>query len=199
MDIAVLNAIKKWPDVPDVYGWLSLNPRGNWLIKGDPIINPVICDFIGRNYSVDSQGRWFFQNGPQRVFVSLAYAPFVLRTFGNENVRLVTHTGVQIDHISGVWIDEAGQVILRWSEGVGSVSDRDLPEFANWFTDAGGASLEDDVLISMLESRTHHGLAGFWLRYAAQLLPVGRVLSRLVPQKFAFDRSPRPAPGQADC
>ena len=140
MDEIVLKSMAKWPDVPHVFGWLGLDRRGNWLIKDQRISNPVITEFIGRNYHVDEQGRWFFQNGPQRVFVTLAYAPFVLWTRGTDaNACLVTHTGVVLDAVSGAWIDESGTLILRWSAGeVGSVSDRDLAEIAGWFTNASG-------------------------------------------------------------
>jgi len=199
MDTSVLNAIRKWPDVPDVYGWLSLDLRGNWLLKGDVIANPGVCEFIGRNYSVDAYGRWFFQNGPQRVYVSLAYAPFVLWTTGNGDPYLTTQTGLRLDQITGAWIDEAGTVILRWPAGLGSVSDRDLSQIATWLTDAEGTPISDETLMKVLESPSPHGSTGFWLNYRTQKFPVGRVLSRLVPRKFAFDRSPEPAPGQPDC
>ena len=199
MDTSVLNAIEKWPDVPDVYGWLSLDLRGNWLIKGAIIANPGICEFIGRNYAADEHGRWFFQNGPQRVFVSLAYAPFVLRTSGSSDSYLMTQTGLRLDQITGAWIDEAGTVILRWPTGLGSITDRDLSQIATWLTNAEGTPIADKTIIRVLESPAPHGSAGFWLNYRTQKFPVGRVLSRQVPQKFAFDRSPRPAPGQPDC
>ncbi len=199
MDPSVISAIRKWPDVPDVFGWLSLDLRGNWRLKGDVIANPGIGEFIGRNYAADANGRWFFQNGPQRVFVSLAYAPFVLRTTGSGDPYLTTQTGLQLDQITGAWIDEAGTVILRWPTGLGSVSDRDLSQVADWLTNAEGTPIADETLIKLLEAPARHGSAGFWLNYRTQKFPVGRVLSRLVPQKFAFDRSPRPAPGQPDC
>ena len=64
MDDSVLRGLAKWPDVPAVYGWLSLDRRGHWRIKGEHIGNPTVSAFIGRNYEYDSQGRWFFQNGP---------------------------------------------------------------------------------------------------------------------------------------
>jgi len=80
MDEIVARAIAKWPNVPAVYGWLSLDRRGNWAIKGERIRNRLVAEFIARNYGHDAQGRWFFQNGPQRVFVQLAYTPLVYRT-----------------------------------------------------------------------------------------------------------------------
>ncbi len=79
MDADVIAAMAKWPNVPAVFGWLQLTARGEWRIRGERIANPAIRAFIGRNYAVDSNGRWYFQNGPQRVFASLALTPWVYR------------------------------------------------------------------------------------------------------------------------
>jgi hypothetical protein len=38
-----------------------------------------LVDFIQRNYDHDADGCWYFQNGPQRVYVELEAAPWVLR------------------------------------------------------------------------------------------------------------------------
>ncbi|HUI59871.1 MAG TPA: DUF2946 family protein, partial [Steroidobacteraceae bacterium] len=94
MDQIVQQAMAKWPNVPSVYGWLTLDRRGRWAIKGERLTNPAITAFIGRNYGSDPQGRWFFQNGPQRVFVSLAYTPLVYRLSGGcvPGVGLNSHT-----------------------------------------------------------------------------------------------------------
>lgn len=79
MDQVVLRSMAQWPQLPAVYGWLALDRRGNWLLK-EPgserfgrIGNAAMRDFISRNYAADERGRWFFQNGPQRVYVQLAY------------------------------------------------------------------------------------------------------------------------------
>ena len=88
VDEIVLRAQAKWPGVPDVYGWLSLDRRGRWLLRNpvreiyEPIGNAALRQFIARNYARDARGRWFFQNGPQRVFVRLAYTPLVARAEG---------------------------------------------------------------------------------------------------------------------
>lgn len=89
MDEIVRQAMAKWPNVPDCYGWLALDRRGQWRMRdetaqaagaaGDPIRHAALIAFIARNYASDDAGRWYFQNGPQRVYVSLAYAPFVVR------------------------------------------------------------------------------------------------------------------------
>ncbi len=89
MDEIVRQAMAKWPNVPHCYGWLALDRRGQWRMRdeaaqaagtaGDPIRHAALLAFIARNYASDDAGRWYFQNGPQRVYVSLAYAPFVVR------------------------------------------------------------------------------------------------------------------------
>ena len=41
--------------------------------KGSVLQHDKLIEFIGRNYAADAQGQWFFQNGPQRVYVCLLY------------------------------------------------------------------------------------------------------------------------------
>jgi len=127
MDEMVLRSMAKWPDVPDVYGWLSLDRRGNWLIKGEKIGNAALRDFISRNYASDSRGRWYFQNGPQRVFVTLAYAPLVLHFDGK---ALFDHCGrpFQPEH---AFLDDEGSVLMLGKPGLGLLDDRDLALYAD--------------------------------------------------------------------
>src|SRR5438552_19015449 len=94
MDAMVARSLAKWPNVPAVYGWLELDRRGNWKIKGERIANQALRDFIGRNYGRDESGRWFFQNGPQRVYVTLAYTPLVLHYEGE---RLFDQCGREVE------------------------------------------------------------------------------------------------------
>jgi hypothetical protein len=37
MDEAVRQALARWPDVPDCFGWLSLSRRGEWQLPDGPI------------------------------------------------------------------------------------------------------------------------------------------------------------------
>jgi hypothetical protein len=89
MDESVKLALAKWPNVPSCTGWLALDRRGNWRMRdeaaqrsgaaGSTIRHPALLAFIARNYGADEAGRWFFQNGPQRVYVELAYTPWIVR------------------------------------------------------------------------------------------------------------------------
>src|SRR5919204_365486 len=96
MDPLVARAMAKWPNVPAVYGWLALDRRGNWLIRStsttqpfERITNAALREFIARNYEADSAGRWYFQNGPQRVYVTIGY-------IGGEGHNLQEHSVVLI-------------------------------------------------------------------------------------------------------
>ena len=122
MDDIVLRSMAKWPDVPDVYGWLSLDRRGNWLLKGERIGNQALRDFISRNYTADARGCWYFQNGPQRVFVALAYTPLVLHFEGD---ALFDHCARPFQPEQS-FLDEEGSVLIAGRPGIGLLDDRDL-------------------------------------------------------------------------
>jgi hypothetical protein len=127
MDEIVARSLAKWPNVPAVYGWLELDRRGNWLIKGERIGNAALREFIGRNYEADARGRWFFQNGPQRVFVRLAYTPLVAH---HEGARLVDHCGREMAALE-TFVDDEGSVLVRGERGIALVDDRDLERYAD--------------------------------------------------------------------
>lgn len=142
MDNEVLAAMARWPDVPAVCGWLSLTESGQWRLHptgdavrnpgapGESITSPQILAFIDRNYDVDSDGRWFFQNGPQRVYVRLDAAPYILRTAtdsGSGRLMLRTHTGLDIRRIEALFLDENGRLYMATDRGPGLVAGRDLP------------------------------------------------------------------------
>ena len=133
MDALVAQAMAKWPNVPAVYGWLSLDRRGNWLIKGERIANQALRDFISRNYEADDAGRWYFQNGPQRVYVTLAYTPLVVHYEGDE---LRDHCGRTFT-ARATYLDDEGSVLIEGEGAIALLDDRDLARYAD-----SGASLQ---------------------------------------------------------
>ena len=128
----VLRGLAKWPDVPDAYGWLLLDRRGQYRLKNpvngifERIGNAALRGFIARNYAVDAAGRWFFQNGPQRVFVKLAYTPFVVRI---EDDALVDQCGRRFE-TGERWLDDEGSLLVAGPRGVALVHDQDLALYA---------------------------------------------------------------------
>ena len=133
MDQSVVRGMARWPDVPAVYDWLALDRRGNWLLR-EPgserfsrIGNAALRDFISRNYAADTLGRWFFQNGPQRVYVKLAYTPLVVHYEGE---ALFDHCGRPVEALE-TYLDDEGSLLILGQRGIGLLDDRDLARFAD--------------------------------------------------------------------
>jgi hypothetical protein len=137
MDDIVRQALAKWPNVPHCYGWLGLDERGNWYMRDDRVQaagafaqsrgsllrHEKLVDFIQRNYDRDAQGQWFFQNGPQRVYVELQATPWILRVGADRSVA--THTGVPA-RVQACYLDEAGRLYLETDAGFGLVHTQDM-------------------------------------------------------------------------
>lgn len=143
MDEMVKQAMAKWPNVPDCYGWLGLDARGSWYMrddavqalgsfpqhKGSRLTHEKLIGFISRNYGVDSQGAWFFQNGPQRVYVELETTPWIWRLQPAGDV--LTHTGIPV-RSQRCFVDEQGRVYLETDLGFGLVHSQDVGLAAEW-------------------------------------------------------------------
>ncbi|TDM05629.1 MAG: DUF2946 domain-containing protein [Ideonella sp. MAG2] len=141
MDDIVKAALAKWPHVPDCVGWLALDARGDWYmrddrtqaagpfpeVKGSKIVHDKLREFIARNYEADGSGCWFFQNGPQRVFVELEAAPWVWRLHREPSGNLCckSHTG-QAAVVRQACLDEQGRVFAQTSLGFGLVHSQDV-------------------------------------------------------------------------
>jgi hypothetical protein len=132
VDEIVARSLAKWPNVPAVYGWLSLDRRGNWRIRStsatsrfEKIGNAALRDFIARNYEADEKGRWYFQNGPQRVYVALAYTPLVVHYEGES---LVDQCGKAFQ-AGEAFQDDEGSVLFSGRGTIALLDDRDLARF----------------------------------------------------------------------
>jgi len=151
MDEIVRAAMAKWPTVPHCHGWLGLDARGDWYLrddavqaagpfpqaKGSRIEHAGLRAFIARNYEADAQGRWYFQNGPQRVFVDLEAAPWVWRLQpGAGGLPNVTTADGRPAQPLSAWLDEQGRLFLHCDLGFGLVHSLDM-ELAAEAVDAG--------------------------------------------------------------
>lgn len=192
MDEQVLRGLARWPNVPAVYGWLGLDRRGSWLLQGEPIANPIITAYIGRNYQRDAEGRWFFQNGPQRVFVELAYTPFVYRALNSSDSPLVleTHTGSKAVVLRGAWIDEGGALLVETEHGIGVVHDRDLDAVLPSMVDGERNPLDEDALEAAMSRVQQGSAAALRLKLGASDVQVEPVRASDVPARFAFVARP---------
>jgi hypothetical protein len=143
MDDIVKAAMAKWPNVPNCFGWLGLDARGNWYMrddrvqaagafpqsKGSLLQHEKLIDFIHRNYAPDAQGQWYFQNGPQRVYVELEDTPWVWRL--QPDGRVLAHTGIEARTQDSL-LDESGRLYLVTDLGIGLVHSADMVLAADW-------------------------------------------------------------------
>ena len=187
MDESVIRAMTRWPNVPAVFGWLSLDRRGIWKLKGETIPNRAVVEFISRNYASDSLGRWFFQNGPQRVFVDLDYTPWVFALDGRGD--LVTHTGRDCGAITGAWLDEAGTMLLLGEPGPGIVDDRDMMALSDRLVDPRGQPVDDECITRFMAG-PRESVSKFHLVHRSCRIPVRRIDSCDVAERLRFDSHP---------
>lgn len=168
MDDIVKQALAKWPNVPDCYGWLGLDARGHWYMrddraqalgpfaggslqsKGSQLRHEKLIDFIGRNYQADALGQWYFQNGPQRVYVELEVTPLIWRVEADATVR--DHTG-RPARVQRCYLDELGRLYLETDTGFGLVHTMDMGPAADAVE--AGLWVPQEVLAAGLPAR--HG------------------------------------------
>lgn len=195
MDEIVKQAMAKWPNVPHCFGWLALDARGNWRMRderaqklnlaGDRIGNPTLLGFINRNYLCDEQGRWYFQNGPQRVYVNLEATPYIARTDPLHGFLL--HTGEVLAPVDAAWISDSGLLILKSGRKIAQIDDRDMAQCLPHLR-IDGAS-DDDHLLAWLDGRSEASRLN--LEIQGQQLPVERIEQAALADRFGFTRKPQ--------
>ena len=193
MDDIVKQAMAKWPNVPYCYGWLALDARGAWRMRdeaaqrtgtpGDRLTNAALVGFIARNYLSDERGCWYFQNGPQRVYVNLETTPFVART--DPAHGLVLHTGQPLGAPDEALFTDAGGIVLRAGQTVAQLDDRDAAQLLQAFELDGRPAGDDDVM-AWLEG----GAGELALRWHDRRLVIKRIAADDVPGRFGFVRRP---------
>ena len=183
--------MERWPNVPALFGWLSLDRRGRWRIKGEPISRPQIIDTLNRNYEADAHGRWFFQNGPQRGYVQLETAPLVLHAEGD---ALRSHHGLAVTQPASAWIDEDGGLWLATEHGPAALSDQES-EWLLRHLQSAQEPVDEAALATALalpaESTTALHLSVNGLSLAVQRLQRSRA-----PEQLGFVADPQPLPGE---
>jgi hypothetical protein len=196
MDEIVKQAMAKWPNVPHCYGWLGLDARGVWRMRderaqtlqlpGDKIANAALLGFINRNYTHDDKGRWYFQNGPQRVYVNLEATPYIARTDPAQGFLL--QTGDPLAAIDEAWLTEGGQLVLRSGEKIALVDDRDMAQCLPKLQLDGG-TVGDEQLLAWLEGEGKSGKLNF--EYTGGRIDVGYIRREALADRFRFVTAPQ--------
>jgi len=177
-----LSAIAKWPNVPACYDWLSLDRRGDWRLQGERVTHRGLIEFMNRQYGSDETGRWFVQNGPQRVYVALACTPWVYHRDGE---TFVSHTGQRAGEIKAIYLDEEGSILLEAELGIGLLDDRDLPAFLDQCRQAANATVSEKNWLKMMSGEAVADVT-------RRQLPVQPIHSNDITGRFNFQANPRP-------
>jgi hypothetical protein len=199
MDDIVKQAMAKWPNVPHCYGWLALDARGVWRMRdeatqrtgapGDKLTNAALVGFIDRNYQHDDRGCWYFQNGPQRVYVNLETTPFIARTDPGQG--LVLHTGQPMPALEQVFMLDSGGIVVRAGEQLAQLDDRDVAQLLQ-VIELDGKQAGEDALMAWLDN----GPGELTLRWQDRRIAIERLTVDEAPQRFGFVRRPDLLVGQ---
>jgi hypothetical protein len=87
-------------------------------VPDGPITHPGTVGFLHRHYGADEAGRWFVQNGPQRAYVAIDLAPWVLSLDGIG--RLCTPAGRVVEQVDALVLTEvyaAGEAPIVAADG----------------------------------------------------------------------------------
>ena len=193
MDEIVKQAMAKWPNVPHCYGWLALDARGSWRMRdeaaqrsgapGDKLANAALVGFINRNYQHDERGCWYFQNGPQRVYVNLEATPFIARTDPAQG--LVLHTGEPLAAPEQVFMLDTGGIVLRAGGRLAQLDDRDAAQLLQAMA-LDGSLASDEALMAWLDG----GPGQIALRWQGREIAVERLAGMEAPGRFGFVQRP---------
>lgn len=200
MDLIVQQAMQKWPNVPHCHGWLALDSRGHWRMRdekcqqlgqaGDKITNVALLEFINRNYTCDARCGWYFQNGPQRVYVTLEAAPFIART--DPRHGLLDHTGQPLTDLDQVWFSDSGNLWFGSAGKIAMLDDRDLAH-ALAALRCNGLPVADEQLMQWLADEPQAGALMFEIN--GKLVPVAPLMQAHAAAMFGFIASPQPESG----
>ncbi len=197
MDDIVKQAMAKWPNVPHCYGWLALDARGNWRMRdeqaqvqglsGDKIANATLLGFINRNYTHDDAGRWYFQNGPQRVYIDLEATPYIAHT--DPVHGFVLHTGERLSTIDAAWLTESGRLVLKSAGKIAMLDDRDMVQCLSQLHMNGNA-IRDDQLLEWLADASPDAQP-LTLCLQDREIPLHRITNDALTERFHFMTQPR--------
>jgi hypothetical protein len=195
MDDIVKQAMAKWPNVPHCYGWLALDARGGWRMRdehaqqanlpGERLNNAALLAFINRNYAVDERGCWYFQNGPQRVYVNLETTPFVARTDPAQG--LIVQTGDVLRPLEHAYMTAAGALIVQAGDKVAQIDDRDVAQLLGAMK-MNDAPVGDEALMAWLAT----GNGNVTLDIHGTSVAVARLGEDDLSQRFDFVTLPQP-------
>jgi len=206
VDQSILSAIAKWPDVPYCYGWLFLDRRGAFRIRneysqkhhlsGEHIKHPGMCDSIRNNICIDTHNQYFFQNGPQRVYLSLAYCPYVVRFIPSQQYDWVlqNHLSQEIQP-TRCFLDEKGNILLEFIASILQCSNTSQLSFSE--TQIRSVALLHDHDLNIFSELSQMNIASCGVigvfKWRSLDIPIEPIIGHDVAKEFHFKQTPIPA------
>ena len=155
-------------------------------LPGDTIRHPALLDFIRRNYAADESGCWFFQNGPQRVYVNLELTPYIARS--DPQHGFITHSGTALTQIDHVWLCETGILILQSGAIIAALDDRDIGPCLPQLRIEDRAVSDDQLLAWLAQDQS---TAPLMLLHAGRQYPVQHLRQADIARRFGFIQAPQ--------
>jgi hypothetical protein len=161
-------------------------------LAGSVIQHAALNEFISRNYACDSSGRYFFQNGPQRVFITLDATPFIARIIPTASgPQLSTQCGTEIKP-QGALSDEKGNIYITGIIAQ-SLSDQiDSAVFTRTETLSVALLHDHDLDLFSDQSKVLEDACSFrgsWL-WNGKYLPIEPIHSAELSERFYFVKVP---------
>jgi hypothetical protein len=150
---------------------------------GDKLNNATLVGFINRNYLADERGCWYFQNGPQRVYVNLEATPFIARTDPAQG--LILHTGQPLGAPDQAFMLNTGGIVLRARERLAQLDDRDVAQLLQAL-ELDGREVTDEGLMAWLDG----GPGRLALRWQGREIAMERLAAAEAPGRFGYVQRP---------
>ena len=207
MDEQVLRSLIKWPNVPHCFGWLALDRRGQWRMRdefiqanglpGNVIQHKALNEFIARNYACDTKGRYFFQNGPQRVFITLDATPWIVRIIPTDaEPNLLTQCQSSFKP-QGALSDESGNIYITGLVKNTADESADAENTSNDFIQIECPSIallhdhDLDFFADLAKLREEAcSFGGSW-SWHGETLPLDPIHSDELSERFSFVKKPK--------
>jgi hypothetical protein len=164
-------------------------------LPGDAIKHAALNAFIARNYASDTDGRYFFQNGPQRVYVNLDATPWIVRMMPTGNTEHPWQFQTQCESQltpTAAFMDEAGHILIE------GMLTQTIWSAANQFREIERLSIallhdHDIELFSGLASlgNTACALEGSW-QWQGRDLALEPITAAELERRFEFQARPQP-------
>jgi hypothetical protein len=202
VDQFIHQALQKWPQVPDCFGWLSFDRRGEWRIQneyaqqnklsGELITHQGFKHYIESHLAHDESGNYFFQNGPQRVFIHFVYSPWVVRFYPKEGGHwdIRTTFGDPIEPLT-CFLDESGHISFEAFFKTRRLTDEHV--FVEEQVRCVGLLHDHDLEVFSAFAKIFQNSCGSLGEFIWQeKLSIEPILTKEIPQRYRFHQNPHP-------